>query len=341
MLTARLFAEIEKTIGRNLPLATIYQTPTIEQLAGILRQEEWSESQFSLWSTYPSSVVPFQPNGSRPPLFWFNWGPWDFRLPRYLGSDQPVYGLQHQSQDGRRARHTSIEKMAAHYIKEMRAVRVQGPYFLGGLCIGGMVTFEMARQLQTQGEDVALLVLLDPDPTNPRSDQLSSGDISLPSLTSHLTRFRNKVSRHIRELAPLGPREKLSYAIVRVKNRIMELQGKISWFARKVSCEAFGRPLPLALRPHYLATIYQRAARVYVPKLYRGRVILFKTQGRYRDGELGWGKHIAKRLEIQELDTDHDNVFKEPYVQIFAEKLKARISETEHNEPERRVAVDG
>jgi thioesterase domain-containing protein len=80
---------------------------------------------------------------------------------------------------------------------------------------------------------------------------------------------------------------------------------------------------------------------VYVPKLYRGRVILFKTQGRYRDGELGWGKHIAKRLEIQELDTDHDNVFKEPYVQIFAEKLKARISETEHNEPERRVAVDG
>ena len=151
LLAVRLFVEIEKTIGRRLPLATIFQAPTIEQLAGILRQEEWSESQFSLWSTYPSSVVPFQPNGSKPPLFWFNWGPWDFRLPRYLGSDQPVYGLQHQSQDGHRALYTSIEEMAAHYIKEMRTVQAKGPYFLGGLCIGGMVAFEMAQQLQKQG----------------------------------------------------------------------------------------------------------------------------------------------------------------------------------------------
>ncbi len=176
MLAARLFVEIEKTSGRNLPLPTIYQAPTIERLATILKREQWSESQFSLWSTYPSSVVPFQPNGSQPPLFWFNWGPWDFRLPRYLGSDQPVYGLQHQSQDGHRARHITIEEMAAHYVGEIRAVRANGPYFLAGLCIGGMVTFEMARQLQKQGEKVALLVLLDPDPTNPRSDQPSSGD---------------------------------------------------------------------------------------------------------------------------------------------------------------------
>jgi aspartate racemase len=335
-LAARLFVEIEKTIGRILPLATIYQAPTIEQLAGILTQEEWSKSQFSLWSTYPSSVVPFQPNGSKPPLFWFNWGPWDCRLPLYLGSDQPVYGLQHQSQDGRRARHTSIEAMAAHYIKEMRAVRPNGPYFLGGLCIGGMVTFEMARQLQTQGEDVALLVLLDPDPTNPRAGQLSSVDNGLPSLSSHITSFRNKINRHLRELAPLGPQEKLSYALVRLKNRIMELQGKISWVARKVLCETFGYPLPLALRTHYLATIYQRAARGYVPKLYRGQVILFKTQGRYRDGELGWGKHIAERLEIQELDTDHDNVLKEPYVQTFVEKLKSCLSEAQMNVTRRR-----
>ena len=336
MLAARLFVEIEKTIGRNLPLPTIYQAPTIEQLAGILRQEEWSESQISLWSTYPSSVVPFQPNGSQPPLFWFNWGPWDFRLPRYLGSDQPVYGLQHQSQDGRRARYESIEEMAAHYIREMRVVRAKGPYYLGGFCIGGMVTFEMARQLQKQGEDVALLVLLDPDPINQRSDQSLSVEKSVPSLSAHITYLRNKMKRHLRELAPLGPQEKLSYALVRVKNRIMELRGKISWFGRKVLYESFDRPLPLALRTHHLATIYQRAAQVYAPKLYQGPVILFITQGRYRDGELGWGKHVAEFLEIHELETEHDDVFKEPYIQTFAEKLKARISETEKNVPGRR-----
>ncbi len=155
----------------------------------------------------------------------------------------------------------------------------------------------------------------------------------LPSSSSRLTWFRNKVSRHIRELAPLGPQEKLSYALVRVKNRIMEFQRKTSWFARRVLCESLGYPLPLALRAHYLWTIYQRAARVYAPKLYRGPVILFKTQGRYRDGELGWGKHIVEQLEINELDTDHDNVLKEPYVQIFAERLKARLSEAREDVP--------
>ncbi|MGH7812224.1 MAG: thioesterase domain-containing protein, partial [Candidatus Binatia bacterium] len=293
LLAARLFVEIEQATGSNLPLATIYQAPTIEQLADIMRQEQRSETQVSLWSTYPFSVVPFQPNGSKPPLFWFNWGPWDFRLPRYLGSDQPVYGLQHQSQDGHRARHTSIEEMAAHYVSEIRSVRAKGPYFLGGLCIGAMVAFEMARQLQTQGEDVALLVLLDPDPINPRPGQRTSGDKGTPSLSSRITWFRNEIFRHLRELAPLGPREKVRYTLARVKNRIMGLWAQISWLIRRVLSEAFDYPLPLALRAHYLATIYQPAARLYVPKFYRGQVILFKTQGRYRDGEFGWGSKIA------------------------------------------------
>lgn len=340
MLAARLFVEIEKTLGKNLPYATIYEAPTIERLAGVLRQEEWAESQNSLWSTYPSSVVPFQRNGTQPPLFWFNWGPWDFRLPRYLGSDQPVYGLQHQSRDGRRALYTSIEEMAAHYINEIRSVRARGPYFLGGICIGGTVTFEMARQLEQQGVDVALLVLLDPDPTNPRAEQDLSVDKSVPSLSSYARWFRNKVTRHLRELAPLAPQERLSYARVRVKNRINGLRGKSSWFGRRVLCEAFGCPLPLSLRTRYIASIYQRAAQEYMPKLYRGRVILFKTQGRYSDGELGWGNLIAERLEIHELDTDHNNVFKEPYVQVFAEKLRSRLSEAEKNLPVRANSAD-
>ena len=63
LLAVRLFVEIEKTIGRRLPLATIFQAPTIGQLAGILKEEEWSESQVDLWSTYPSALVPFQANG--------------------------------------------------------------------------------------------------------------------------------------------------------------------------------------------------------------------------------------------------------------------------------------
>jgi len=334
LLAVRLFVEIEKTMGRRLPLATIFQAPTIEQLAGILKREELSQSHFEIWSTYPSAVVPFRANGSKPPLFWFNWGPWDFRLPRYLDSDQPVYGLQHQSQDGHRALYTSIEAMAAHYIKEIRTVKTKGPYFLAGFCVGGMIVFEMARQLQKQGEEVALLVLL--DPTNPRSGKSSSVHKGVLSLSSHITWFGNKVYRHLRELAPLETRERLSYALVRVNNRFMGLREKINWMGRKVLLEAFNRPLPPSLRTRYIVSIYERAARAYVPQIYQGRAILFKTQGLYHRAQLRWGDHVAEGLEIQDLDTAHDNVFKEPYVQIFAERLKTHLSEAQRHVTGRR-----
>jgi amino acid adenylation domain-containing protein len=328
---ARFFSEVEKTLGRNLPLATIYDAPTIEQLAAILRESPGSSSQRSLWSDFPATVVPFQPSGYRAPIFWFNWGYGDFRLPRYLGSDQPVYGLQHQSQDGRRVRHKSIEQIAAYYIEEMRRVRSTGPYVLGGYCVGGMVAFEMARQLQQQGEKMALVVLLDPDPLNPYSEPFA-GDDNASSRWAFNATFRRKLNRHWRALAPLGPQEKLSYALLRVKNRIMDLGDKTSWIARKALCEAFDRSLPPALRSRNLTAVYQSAARRYKPQFYGGRVILFKTQGQYRDGALGWGKHIAEKLEIEELDTDHNRVFAEPFVQIFAERLKARISGAENHE---------
>jgi thioesterase domain-containing protein len=261
-------------------------------------------------------------------MFWFNWGLWDFRLHRYLGSDQPVYGLQHQSQDGRRVRHKTIEQMATYYMEQLRAVRATGPYILGGYCIGGMVAFQMARQLQAQGENIALLVLLDPDPLNPHSEPSSRDEIRL-SLSSFKTALGKKLFRHLRALAPLGLPEKLSYVLVRIKNRLTSLGVRTSGLVRTALCEGFNYPLPLDLRTSYLHRIYQRAAQRYAPKPYDGRVTLFKTQGRYHGGELGWGKHIAGRLEVKDLDTDHDRVLQEPYVQIFAEKLKARLSQTE------------
>jgi len=320
----QLISRIRAKLEVNVSIAMILRHSTVRELAHeILCVIASTED---LWSTYPASVVPFQSNGSKPPLFWFNWGYWDFRLPRYLGSDQPVYGLQHQSQDGHRALYTRIEDMAAHYIREIRTVQTNGPYFLGGLCIGGMVAFEMARQLQKQGDEVALLVLLDP---RSRSGELSPVHKGSPTLASHITWFRNEVYRHARELAPLGPQEKLNYAQVRVKGRLMGVRGRISWIGRRVLCEAFGHPLPPSLRTRYIESVYDRAARAYVPIVYRGRVIIFKTQGRYSNGQFGWGNFIAEGLKIEELDIDHDNVFKEPYVQIFAERLRGRLSEAQ------------
>jgi acyl carrier protein len=131
LLAVRLFAHIEKAFARKLPLATLFQAPTVEQLACILRQEGWSAPL--------SCLVAIQPGGSKPPFFCIH-GPGGhvlsyYDLARHLGPNQPVYGLQALGLDGNHTPLTQIEDMAAHYIKEMRSLHPEGPYFLGGLAL--------------------------------------------------------------------------------------------------------------------------------------------------------------------------------------------------------------
>jgi phthiocerol/phenolphthiocerol synthesis type-I polyketide synthase E len=156
-LAVQMFAEIEKTFKVKLPLATLYEAPTIEELAKILS----GETAASGWSP----LVAIQVAGSRPPFFCMHGAGGTvlmYRdLSRHLGSDQPFYGLQSQGLDGSRAPLTKVEEMAALYVREIRRVQSQGPYFLGGYCMGGTVAFEVAQQLQAEGESVAVLALFD------------------------------------------------------------------------------------------------------------------------------------------------------------------------------------
>ena len=109
LLAVRLFIEVEKICGSRLPMAMLFQAPTIEQLAAALRQEGWGAA----WS----SLVAIQPSGLRPPLFMVHavgGNVLNYRdLVRYLGRDQPVYGLQAQGLDGQQQPYTRIEDMAA------------------------------------------------------------------------------------------------------------------------------------------------------------------------------------------------------------------------------------
>jgi acyl carrier protein len=154
LLAVRLFDRIEKTFNKNIPSATIFQAPTIEQLASILGQEEWSASS--------SSLVLIQAGGSKPPLFFIHvlGEGLEFCRPLapHLGSEQPMYGLAVGIMDEASA--SKVENVVEHYIKEIRSLQPEGPYFLAGIYCGGRVAYDVAEQLREQGEKVALLALL-------------------------------------------------------------------------------------------------------------------------------------------------------------------------------------
>ncbi|MEP6703461.1 MAG: amino acid adenylation domain-containing protein, partial [Acidobacteriota bacterium] len=156
LLAVRFFAQIENRFGKKLPLATLFKSPTIEQLGEVLRGTESKHT----WS----SLVPVQPEGSLTPLFCIHAGGANvliYRpLARHLGIGQPVYALQARGLDGLMEPLTRVEDMASHYIKEMRSLQPDGPYYLLGASFGGLVAFEMAHQLNAQGQQVALLAML-------------------------------------------------------------------------------------------------------------------------------------------------------------------------------------
>jgi thioesterase domain-containing protein/acyl carrier protein len=307
LLAVRLFAQIEKTFGKRLPLAVLFEAPTIEQLTNVLRQEEWSAP----WT----SLVAIQPGGSRPPFFCIHGHDghvFYFRdLARLLGPEQPFYGLQALGLDGKQARHTRVEEMAAHYLKELQTLQPEGPYFLGGYCFGGRVAFEMAQQLCAQGQTVALLALLNAfAPGHPQP---------LPH-TTVFGRVAQMINHYWRDLKRLQPEERLPY--IRVKRR--STQSYLKMIARKYVRAIGGLLLP-PLRQSHETNHYR--LQDYVGNVYPGKMTLFRASIQpiryYRDPQMGWGGLAAGGLEIYEVPSYDGSIVQEPCVRVLAERLKA------------------
>ncbi|MDI1433381.1 non-ribosomal peptide synthetase [Polyangium sorediatum] len=154
LLAVRLMAKVEETFGKHLPLSAVFQHPTVEEMTQLLLRSDESD----LWAP----LVPIKPRGSRRPLFCIpglGGNVVAFHdLAQYLGSDQPVYGLQTMGLDGITEPYTTIEEVVTRYIAEIRAVAPQGPYRICGHSWGGRVAFAMTQDLVRAGEKVSLWV---------------------------------------------------------------------------------------------------------------------------------------------------------------------------------------
>lgn len=157
LLAVQLFDRIARTFGRKLPVSALFEAPTIDELAALFRQQNWSPTWKSLVAVQPGVKTPClfiaPPAGSSAVGL--------ARLTQYLDPDLPVYGLGYVGLDGKDSPHTSVEEIATYHLSEIRKLQPEGPYLLGGICFGSFVALEMAQQLRAEGEQVALLAILD------------------------------------------------------------------------------------------------------------------------------------------------------------------------------------
>ena len=307
LLAVRVFSNIEKIFGKNLTLSTLLLAPTVEQLASILRQKGWSPS----WE----SLVAIQPRGSKPPLFCVHAVAGDILFYRnllpYLGSNQPVYGLQAQGLDGKKPPLTQIEEMAACYIKELQIIQPEGPYFLVGYCLGGIVAFEMAQQLLVKGQKVAELVLIDsPCPT---------------LLPNNFLPLHQIVSIHLSNFWQSEPKYKLNYLSASVKWQIKQMFQKMTNIYQHT--QESSNTTYKYLEAVRKANSY--AAKNYVPQVYPGRITLLRTKPPkyYHALDFGWSNVAGGGLDIQDIYGGHIVIMGEPLVRVVGEKLKACLDE--------------
>ena len=155
LLAAQGMYLIEKQIGNKLPLASLIENPTISKLAAYM------DIKFISWD----SLVPLKPNGNKVPLFVVHGANHNIliykNLAENLNEDQAVYALQTKGLSGEVEPLKSVEEMASHYISEIKTINPEGPYALGGFSFGGIIAFEMAKQLKAEGKKVKILALFD------------------------------------------------------------------------------------------------------------------------------------------------------------------------------------
>ncbi|MEO8092367.1 MAG: amino acid adenylation domain-containing protein [bacterium] len=307
LMTLRLFADIEAEFGRELPVAAIFDAPTLAELAARID----TDGAAAAWR----SLVPMAPGGGKRPFFCVHGAGGNVavfaKLSRALDPDRPFYGLQSQGLDGRTRPHERIEDMAAHYLHEIRTVQPRGPYLLGGMCHGAVVALEMSQQLQASGEEVALLAVLDSKAPRRRP----AGRRGRRRRASRARTARDRVRRTLRR--------RLRRARLLVRR------------ARRRGWRERGRAVGRFLHPERRATdrrirrVNVEAVRSYVARPYAGRVALFESEDRAahpkRRSRAGWEEVARGGLDYQRVPGGHNSMLGEPHVDAVAAQLAARL----------------
>lgn len=234
-------------------------------------------------------------------------------LVKRLGPNQPVYALQSQGLDGIRPHLTTIEEMAAHYISEIRVVQPRGPYYLLGYSFGGLVAFEMAQQLQTSGEEVGLLGMLD-------SFQLTYLQAKSKLSSEAFARYKDKLVAHTRAVL-FGPNRRLY---------IQDgLRRQYNHLFRKLARGGGEAPVPGPFSIIHMAN--EVAGRNYRPLPYSGKITMFRAQIRppfeQYDRTLGW-TGLASEIEVIDVPGDHISMGEEPNAAMLAAALDRCMSQT-------------
>jgi 3-oxoacyl-(acyl-carrier-protein) synthase/thioesterase domain-containing protein/acyl carrier protein len=288
LLAIEMAAYLSKQFGVSLGMQTLLAHPTIAKLSTILSER----------TPTASPLIPLRSGSTGTPLFLIH--PIEGNLFCYKGlvdvltCQNPLYGIQAVDTEIK-----SIEELASFYIGELRKVQPKGCYHLLGMSFGGIVAYEMARQLDAKGDSVALLCMIDVERPAPIHFSLSNDEEMLAYLVELL------------EGKPALDKE------ITIEKVIQSLGlGMLSLKDQQI---IFNR-----VKAHLWALAN------YQPNSYGGNILFFQASQRFfrlKDICLGssWKELVGGRIEIQEIPGNHANILMQPQVRQLANFLDAHL----------------
>jgi thioesterase domain-containing protein len=261
---------------------------------------------------------PVQTSGVRPPLFCFFPGlPGARDLADCLPKDQPVYQFFYPNLDGA-LKFPAVEELASAYVQDIRKIQVHGPYQLCGYSKAGLLAYEAARQLLTQGETVSFLALC--ETWHPRYAQ----NLTLRESAQFKFLFAvDRIEKYCRNLM-LG---EFGNTAARAREAVAKRAKLIGWRATRFLFQSANRAVPKSMQ-----TIESTAVlKGYVPKPYPNRFLLARTVDRFemrlRDQTFGWHICAAEGVDILFVHGDHGTMKDKPHVQSLADKIAPLLAD--------------
>jgi pimeloyl-ACP methyl ester carboxylesterase len=335
---ASLISRLNRIFGLDLAVRVLFEAPTVAQLTSSIevQQRTLSKPKRKTVKEKPSYLVELQSGRGNTRVFFFPGGggsePEFFiyaKLARHVGTDYSFYGLRARGADGKSEPHKGVEEMAADYIQAIRTVQPHGPYFLVGECFGGIAAHEAARQLQAEGERIALLALMDTQRPTKRiylNYRVSRLFEAVNYFIRRIRFFMRRIRFYWKHWCALDYRERIPYLFDKVGKTLRSssapLQPMESKRSRAQAVVEVNTDRRTVEHIDWIRARYRRVLRWHNPKPYEGRIHVLVNEEYYnRDRTLGWGQLALKGLKIHKLPGNHDTYIRD-HVKATAQELR-------------------
>ncbi|MCO5121671.1 MAG: thioesterase domain-containing protein, partial [Burkholderiaceae bacterium] len=303
LLALRMLGQVEREFGRMLRVAALLGAPTVREFSRLLRDDEPAD--------HVGCAVTIQTGGPAAPLFFVSGYGGEivmFRdLARELGQAQPLVVLDTTAFTAEEIAGLTLPDIATRMIIDMRRIQPHGPYHLSGFSLGGKYVYEMARQLRTAGESVALLALLDCDaPGYPPRRPMPQ-----------------RIAMHLRRMLGQGLEANGRY-----------VRDRLRWLASRFrQRDLFENARELAETDVAQAMSATAEAMLALweahedPGSYDGDLLVIRARRPFRpsviddDPQLGWSSLVSGTISVRDHDADHMSMLRPEHVRDLADIL--------------------